>query len=58
MNWFYGGVSGAEPPWWNDVMLMGADGWGPPWEIEEHCSQLWYARWQAVRQARAAAAKT
>jgi hypothetical protein len=31
---------------------MTEQGFGPPWEIEEKCSQLWFERWHTNARAR------
>jgi len=49
------GVAGARPPLWATILRMTERGWGPPWEIEEQCSQLWLERFVVYERARNAA---
>ena len=42
------------PAW--ALVLEAAEAWGlPPWEIVEKCNEVWWKRWLAWREAKAAA---
>lgn len=42
------------PAW--ALVLEAAEAWGiPPWEVAQKCSEMWWKRFLAFREARAAA---
>ena len=50
----WGGELPYMPAW--ALVLEAAEAWGlPPWEIVEKCNEVWWKRWLAWREAKAAA---